>query len=312
MITILSGGTGTPKLIEGLRHLVRDEELTVIVNTADDIWWNGLYVSPDVDTVLYLFANILDTEKYWGIRGDTFYALKQLTRYDAEWTWFSIGDKDLATHIIRTYLLKKGLKLHEIVKYLSRKLGVKATILPMSNDRVETIVETDIGVMNIQEYLVKYRAEPEVYNVKFPGLERALPAPGVIDSIRNAEIIIIGPSNPINSIGPIINLKEVRETLRKTEVPIVAVSPIISGKPVSGPADKFMKALGYDPSPIGIVEIYKDFLDGIIIDVADKVYVEKIERKYGIKAKATNTIMLTLKDKVKLAEEVLDLAKSLK
>lgn len=312
MITLLSGGTGTPKLIEGLRHVVKDEELTVIVNTADDIWWNGLYISPDIDTILYLFANILDTDKYWGIRGDTFHALSQLSEYGAEWTWFSIGDRDLAIHIIRTYLLKKGYRLHEIVKYLSEKMHVKATILPMSNDRVETIVKTDKGTMNIQEYLVKFKAKPEVYEIKFPGLEKAKPAPGVIEAIERADVLIIGPSNPINSIGPIINLREVKEKLIRLKAPIIAVSPIISGKPVSGPADKFMRALGYEPSPIGLVEIYKEFLDGVIIDVVDKDLAKIIMDRYGVKVKVANIIMTTLKDKVKLAEEVLDFAKRMK
>jgi len=312
MITLLSGGTGTPKLIEGLRHVVKDEELTVIVNTADDVWWNGLYISPDVDTILYLFANIIDTDKYWGIRGDTFYALNQLSKYSAEWTWFSIGDRDLATHIIRTYLLKKGYKLHEIVKYLSEKMHVKATILPMSNDRVETIVKTNKGTMNIQEYLVRFKAEPEVYEIKFPGLEKAKPTPGVIEAIERADMLIIGPSNPVNSIGPIISLKGVKEKLTRLKAPIIAVSPIVSGKPVSGPADKFMRALGYEPSPIGIVEIYKEFLDGIVIDVVDRNLAEVIMDKYKVKVKVANTIMVTLKDKVKLAEEVLDFAKRMK
>ena len=312
MITLLSGGTGTPKLIEGLRHVVKDEELTVIVNTADDVWWNGLYISPDIDTILYLFANILDTDKYWGIRGDTFHALNQLSKYSAEWTWFSIGDRDLATHIIRTYLLKKGYKLHEIVKYLSEKMHVKATILPMSNDRVETIVKTNKGTMNIQEYLLRFKAEPEVYEIKFPGLEKAKPAPGVIEAIERADMLIIGPSNPVNSIGPIISLKKVKEKLTRLKAPIIAVSPIISGKPVSGPADKFMRALGYEPSPIGIVEIYKEFLDGIVIDVVDRSLAKVIMDKYKVKVKVANTIMVTLKDKVKLAEEVLDFAKRMK
>lgn len=312
MITLLSGGTGTPKLIEGLRRVVKDEELTVIVNTADDIWWNGLYISPDIDTILYLFAGVLDTDKYWGIRGDTFHALSQLSEYGAEWTWFSIGDRDLAIHIIRTYLLKKGYRLHEIVKYLSEKMHVKATILPMSNDRVETIVKTDKGTMNIQEYLVKFKAEPEVYEIKFPGLEKAKPAPGVIEAIERADVLIIGPSNPINSISPIINLREVKDKLIKLKAPIIAVSPIISGKPVSGPADKFMRALGYEPSPIGLVEIYKEFLDGVIIDVVDKDLAKIIMDRYEVKVKVANIIMTTLKDKVKLAEEVLDFAKRMK
>ncbi|RLF19108.1 MAG: 2-phospho-L-lactate transferase, partial [Thermoprotei archaeon] len=168
-LVVLSGGTGTPKLIEGLRRILDDKEITVIVNVADNFWWNGLYVAPDVDTVLYLFANLLDTEKYWGIIGDTFNFLQQAKVYGIEMDWFNIGDKDLAVHLVRTMLLKKGYTLTQVTKYLAKRLDISAHILPATDDHIETYVLTNLGNLHIQEFLVKYRFQPEVYGITFPG-----------------------------------------------------------------------------------------------------------------------------------------------
>lgn len=312
MITILSGGTGTPKLIEGLRHIIKDDKLTIIANTSDDFWWNGLYISPDVDTLIYLFTNILDTKKYWGIKGDTFNFLSQAKQYGIEQEWFNIGDRDLAIHVIRTYLLRKGYRLHEVVSYILKKLKINAKILPMSNNRISTYVYTDKGKMGIQEFLVKYEGKPEVFKIEFLGIEEAKPAPGVIESILNAEAIIIGPSNPINSIGPIISIKEVKHALVKSKAPKVAISPIISGKPLSGPADKFMKAMGYDVSPLGVIEVYREFINGIIIDKLDIKLTDAIRKNYNVEVATTNTIMRSLNDKISLAKETLKLAWKIK
>ncbi len=312
MVVFLSGGTGTPKLIEGFRHIVSDEEITVIVNTSDDIYWNGLYVSPDLDTIVYLFAGFLDTEKYWGIRNDTFNFLEQAKIYGLEKTWFNIGDRDLAIHVLRTYLMNKGLTLTEVTKYISRKLGIKARIYPMCNEHVETFVELlDGRVLNIQEYLVKYRFEPEVKRVFFRGLERAKAEKETLKAILDSELIIIGPSNPINSIGPILSVKGVKEALKEAKAPIIAVSPIISNRPISGPADKFMKAYGLDPSPLGIAKFYKGLIDGLVIDIADEALRLIIEKKFKIRVHVAKTVMESLSDKVALAREIMKFARTL-
>lgn len=305
MITILSGGRGTPKLIEGLRNIIRDDEITVIVNTADDFVWNGLYISPDIDTVIYLFADILDTNKYWGIKEDTYNFLEQAKKYGIKWPWFNIGDKDLAMHIIRTHMINNGFKLHEVVKYMLNKLNITANIIPMSNDRIETYLLTNYGKMHIQEFLVLHRSKPEVYKIWFEGLDRAMPAPGVIESILSSKLIIIGPSNPINSIGPIIGIKNIREALKSSNAIKVAISPLINGKPVSGPADKFMKASGYEPTLIGLTKIYHDIIDILFIDYKDKNYIQYLSSEYNIKVIATNILMNTAHDKIRLAREII-------
>ena len=304
MIVVLSGGTGTPKFLEGLRYVIPDEKINVIVNTADDFIWNGLYISPDLDTVVYLFANLLDTNKYWGVKNDTFNFLEQGKLLGLEKTWFNIGDKDLAIHILRTWLLKKGWKLHEITKYICKRLNVRANILPMSNDKVRTYVLTEIGELHIQEYIVLYKLKPEVYGIKFKGIEKAKPTPGLLNILKNAKLIIIGPSNPVNSIGPIVNIKEIRNCLRKLNIPKIIISPLVQDKPISGVADKFMKILGYESTPIGLYEMFKDFITGIVIDKKDQVYENEL-KKFGIDVLCTNIIMNTAEDKIRLAKEVI-------
>lgn len=305
MITVLSGGRGTPKLLMGLRRVVDDSQLTVIVNTADDIWWNGLYVSPDLDTVIYLFANLLDTNKFWGIMDDTFNFLAQAKVYGIEWPWFNVGDRDLAMHVIRTRLMMNGHSLSDVTRYISGKLGIGADIIPATDDKIDTFVTTPKGIMNIQEYLVKHRAGMIVEEIEFHGLDNAKPAPGVCEAIRSSDLIIIGPSNPINSIGPIIWIRGVQEALEDTTAPILAVSPLSAGKPYSGPADKFMRASGYEPSPLGLAKIYNRFLDLLVIDVSDKEYTSKISDLYDVKVYTTDISMNTLDDCIRLAKEVM-------
>lgn len=308
MITILSGGRGTPKLIEGIRSVVDDSKLTIIVNTADDIWWNGLYISPDVDTILYLFSGLLDTEKYWGVKGDTFNFLNMAKKYDIEMPWFNIGDKDLAIHIVRTYFIYKGYKLNDIISYLSSKLGIKAKIFPATNDKIDTYVTIPSGKINIQEYLVKFKAEPEVLKIEFSGLDGAKPAPGVINSILNSKLIVIGPSNPINSIGPIIWIKDIYNALLTANAVKIGVSPIKGSSPFSGPADKFMRAMGYESSPLGLAQIYSDLLDYLIIDYADEKYKELIFKTHNIYVVTANISLDTMEEKISLARKILELA----
>jgi len=309
LITALAGGVGAARFLQGLLKLVAEEELTVIVNTGDDIELYGLHISPDLDIVMYTLAGIVDEEKGWGIRGDTFYCLEMLQRYRYE-TWFGLGDRDIATHIHRTYLLKGGLQLSQVTATLSQSLGLKVRIIPMTDERFETIVLTDKGRMHFQEYLVKRGAQDKVINVEFEGVENAHPSPAVLDSLSNSDTIVICPSNPIVSIGTILSINGVRNALRETRAKVVAVSPIVGGAPVKGPADKLMLGLGVEVSAYGVASLYKDFLDAFIIDHVDKVEKPRIEA-LGMRVVVTNTIMRTIQDKVQLADVILSLTRKL-
>ena len=300
----LAGGVGAARFLTGLIKLVDEEELTVVVNTGDDIELYGLHISPDIDIVTYTLAEIVDEEKGWGIKGDTFHCLRMLGKYGYE-TWFRLGDRDLATHIHRTYLLRSGLKLSEVTAEICRALGLKVRILPMTDDRFETRIITREGSMHFQEYLVKRGARDEVLGVEFVGVEDAKPAPGVIQSILNAEGVIVCPSNPIVSIGTILSVKGIREALRQTRARKVAITPIISGAPIKGPADKLMKGLGLEVSAYSVANLYKDFLDIFILDTADLMEKASIE-KLGLRVRVTNTIMKSLEDKIRLASVVLE------
>ncbi len=303
MITVLSAGTGTPKFLIGLRKVVPDEEITVVVNTADDFVWNGLYVSPDLDTVTYLFADMLDTSRFWGVRGDTFNFLEQCKALGMRRLWFKIGDRDLATHVLRTYLMRRGFRLHEVTKYICSKLNVRANVMPMTNDRVRTYVLTDRGPLHIQEFVVKHRMRLEVYGITFKNLGKARPVPG-IEVVRRSKAVIIGPSNPVNGIGPILGVRGIREMIRELKVPKVLISPLVEDRPVSGVADKFMRILGYEPSILGLYEMFKDLITHIVIDVRDRKYVEVL-RERNVEVIVTNIVMRSEDDSQRLAEDVL-------
>ncbi len=304
MITALAGGVGAARFLSGLIKLVPQENLTIIVNTGDDIELYGLHISPDIDIIAYTLAGIVDEEKGWGIRGDTFHSLEMLRKYGYE-TWFTLGDRDLATHLHRTILLKRGLKLSEATSEICKALGLGVRILPMTDDKFETWITTDAGSMHFQEYLVKRGARDKVLNVQFLGSEEAKPAPGVVEAILNSEIVIICPSNPIVSIGTILSVKGVREALKKSEARKIAISPIIAGAPVKGPADKLMRGLRLEVSAYAVAHLYRDFLDAFVLDIADEKERKRIEG-LGIKVIVTNTIMKSSEDKVRLAGIVLD------
>mgnify|MGYP001130174600 CR=1 FL=1 len=303
MITVLAGGVGAARFLQGLIKIVPEREVTVIVNTGDDIQLYGLHISPDLDIIMYTLAGIVNKEKGWGIQGDTFHCLETLQRYGYE-TWFKLGDRDFATHIHRTYLLESGVSLSEATRRLCRSLGVEMKILPMTNDRFETKILTDKGVMHFQDYLVRRGARDKVMDVTFEGAEKAQPAPEVIDSILNAEAIIVCPSNPIVSIGTILSVKNVRKALRETRAKGVAISPIVGGAPVKGPADKLMRGLGLEVSAYSVAHLYRDFLDVFIMDHIDQAERERIEG-LGLRVIVTNTIMKSLRDKVRLARVTL-------
>jgi LPPG:FO 2-phospho-L-lactate transferase len=303
MITALAGGVGAARFLTGLVKLVNAKNLSIIVNTGDDIELFGLHISPDIDTVAYTLAGIVDEEKGWGIRGDTFQCLEALKKLGQE-VWFALGDRDLATHIFRTNRLKKGSKLSEVTAEVNRALGLKMAILPMTDDKFETRIVTRQGSLHFQEFLVKRGAKDEVLGVEFLGADTAKPAAGVIDAVMNAELVIVCPSNPVVSIGTILAVKDIRDALKQTAAKKVAISPIVADAPVKGPADKLLRGLGLEVSAYSVAKLYSDFLDTFILDVVDSAEKTKIE-KLGIKVKVTNTIMRTLEDKVQLAKTVL-------
>jgi len=304
MLTALAGGVGAARFLTGLVKLVNGKDLSIIVNTGDDIELFGLHISPDIDIVTYTLAGIVNEEKGWGIRGDTFHCLEALKQFNPE-AWFNLGDKDLATHMFRTDMLKNGLKLSDVTAQISHALGLKVTILPMTDDKFETRILTEMGSVHFQEYLVKRAAKDEVLGVEFIGAKSANPAPGVVESIMEAEMVIICPSNPVVSIGTILAVNSVRDAIRRTDAKKVAISPIIAGAPVKGPADKLLRGLGFEVSAYSVAKLYSDFLDTFILDAADSAEKDKIE-KLGIEVKVTNIIMKSLQDKIELARTVLE------
>jgi LPPG:FO 2-phospho-L-lactate transferase len=303
LITVLAGGVGAARYLQGLIGIIPERNITIIVNTGDDAEFFGLHVSPDIDTILYTLKNMADKKKGWGIKGDSFNCLNMLKKYGYE-TWFKLGDKDLALNIYRTQLLRKGFTLSEATKKISKRLGLNLEILPMTNDKFVTKIETPSETIHFQEYFVKRHAMDEVVDVKFEGVNEAQPGPNVINSILNSDAIIICPSNPIVSIGTILSVKGVKQALKETSAKIVAISPIVGGKTIKGPADKMMQGMGLEASAFGVAELYKDFLNSIVIDQIDETEKTRIE-ELGINVIVTNTIMRTLEDKIQLARVTL-------
>jgi len=299
MITALAGGIGAARFLQGLERIVPQETITVIGNIGDDINLFGLHVSPDLDIIAYTLAGLVDPEKGWGFRNDTYESQRMLRKYGYE-TWFNIGDRDLATHIHRSLLLRRGMRLSEVTQYITRSLGVRAKLLPASDDSVETYVETSKGRMHFEEYLIKWKTKPKVQRVVFHGARKAKPAKGVLDSIRKASGIIVCPSNPIVSIGSILAVPGIRGALQRTHVKVVGISPIVGGRALKGPADKMMRSLGMQPTAAGVAKVYSDFLDTLIIDSMDKELAPEIQM-LGVRAVVANTIMRTMSDKTRLA-----------
>jgi LPPG:FO 2-phospho-L-lactate transferase len=307
MITALGGGVGAAKFLEGLSSVIESEPLNVIVNTGDDICLNGLYISPDVDTIIYRLSGVIDKKKGWGLQGDTFTSLKALERFGLH-TWFNIGDKDIATHIYRTHLRAKGFSATEIASKIAEafELPDNVHIMPMTDRDVETWIQTSEGEMHFQEYLVKRRMKPEVCRVTIRNIDHASPSPGVIDSIEKARAIIICPSNPIISIGPILQVKGVREALKATQAKIIAISPLVGGVPLKGPADRLMKGLGLEVSSAQVARLYSDFIDTMVIDVEDAHENQAIS-DMGLKTLVVDTVMSDKKKSAILASSILEL-----
>ncbi len=306
MIVVLAGGVGAARFLQGLVQVVPQERLAVIVNTGDDRDFYGLHVSPDIDILMYTLAGIVDEAQGWGIRDDTFNTMLQLTSYGNE-GWFMLGDRDLATHIHRTNLLRQGKSLSEITEDLRNQFGLALRILPMTDQSVTTHIQTPVGLLHFQEYMVKRKCSDEVQDVVFVGASESRPAPGVLDAIKDAEAILLAPSNPIVSIGSILAIPGIHDALHESSGMVVAVSPIVGGAPIKGPADKLMHGLKIDVSPVGVARCYRDFLDVMVIDKQDERFVSAIE-DLGIPAVATNTIMDNLEAKKDLASKVLEAA----
>jgi LPPG:FO 2-phospho-L-lactate transferase len=308
MIVVLSGGTGGAKFVDGLRRVVPAEDLTIIVNTGDDHDWWGLHVSPDIDSILYMLAGIVSAERGWGVSGDTFHCLQTMTAL-GEPNWFSVGDRDLATHLLRTRLLSEVHSLTEATRIITNKLGVGARVLPMSDQKVETLVHTPAGELSFQEFFVKRRYQVEVDSVRFAGAMDAKPAPGTLEAIAAADAILIAPSNPITSIGPILAVPGIREALSKAEAKVAGVSPIIGTQAVSGPAAALMASQNLPPSIAGVAAYYADFLDTLIVDNSDAEASGRPPMQ-SIHCLATHILMRTDDDRQRIARTALKAAMS--
>jgi LPPG:FO 2-phospho-L-lactate transferase len=300
MITVLTGGTGGAKFVWGLAQIVPPELLTVIVNTGDDLRWWGLHVSPDLDSVLYALGGKLSRDRGWGYEGDSFRTLDRMRALGAK-VWFQLGDLDLATHLYRTELLASGKTLTETTAELCRAMGVKVRLLPMSDDAVSTVVNTPDGELHFQEYFVRERAKPPVLEVTYEGAGKAATAAGVLQAIIHADLVLIAPSNPVTSIGPILAVPGVRDALRCTTAQVVAVSPIVGGAAVSGPAGEMLKMRGFAVSAAGIAGYYRDLIDALIVDARDEKEREAIANE-KVHVAFTNTIMTSDEEKIGLAK----------
>lgn len=300
----IAGGVGGARLAQGLAQALPSQDLTVVVNTGDDFRHLGLYISPDLDTVCYTLAGLSDPVKGWGRQDESWHMMEELETLGGP-TWFNLGDRDLATHLARTRLLKQGLTLSQATAELCRAWGIGQAVLPMSDQPVSTIVLCDEGELGFQEYFVARRCEPEVSGFRFDGIETALPAPGLIEALEAAELVVVCPSNPWVSIDPVLLLPGVRPLL--VDKPVVAVSPIIGGGTVKGPAAKMFAELGIEPSALAVAEHYADFLSGFVLDKVDL----GLDEKMAIPTLVTDTIMKTAADRRRLAAEVLDFARRL-
>jgi LPPG:FO 2-phospho-L-lactate transferase len=308
MIVALAGGVGAAKFLRGLVEVMPPEELTIISNTGDDIELFGLHISPDIDIVAYTLSGLVDEERGWGIRGDTFTSLARLRHY-GEATWFNLGDQDLATHILRTHRLRAGYSLTEVTAMLGQALGLRVRMLPMCDQPVPSMVRTPAGLFHFQEYLVQRGGQEDVLEVVYQNIADARPAAGLLQAIAQAEAILICPSNPIISIGPILAVPGVRQALQECVAPVVAVSPIIQGATLKGPADTMLRGLGFEVSAYGVAQYYGDILTTLVIDILDAVLQPRL-LNLGLHIEVTNTIMRTLADKHALARTALTVART--
>jgi LPPG:FO 2-phospho-L-lactate transferase len=301
-VAALAGGVGASKLLLGLNRVMDPRELTAIVNTGDDLSLHGLEISPDLDIVTYTLGGVVNPKTGWGFRQETFRLLERLAVLGGP-SWFNLGDRDLATHIYRTDRLRRGATLSQVADEVRRALGVAATILPMSDQPVRTKIRAKRGWLAFQEYFVKLRAKPVVREIRFEGCEESRPAPGVLEALRKTERIVICPSNPMISVGPILAVPGIREALRERREAVLAVCPLVGGKSLKGPSDKMMRQMGLQSSALGVAKLYRDFCGTLMIDSAD-VRQKKAIESLGMKVVVAPTVMQTLGDKVRLARAV--------
>ena len=304
MITVLSGGIGGAKLLAGLTRVMPPEQITVVGNTGDDIEWFGLRICPDLDIVAYTLGGRVNPQTGWGVHGDTFECLGALRAYGGE-TWFQLGDRDLATHLFRTQLLRQGLKLSEVTQRICNALGVRSLLIPMTDAYVPTRIVTDEGELHLQEYLVRDQSRPTVRALRYSDIECAQPAPQVKESILSAEAVIICPSNPLISIGPILAVPALKASLESTSAPVIAVTPLVRGQALKGPTAKMLQELGHSVSAQSVAQIYQNVVDIFVLDERDAHLREDIEA-LGMKVVTTNTIMTGLDEKLRLARQVLE------
>jgi LPPG:FO 2-phospho-L-lactate transferase len=309
-VAVLCGGIGGVKLVEGLQELLPAEALSVVCNTGDDQEFWGLHVSPDVDTVLYTLAGLINREQGWGLDSESFQALELLERY-GEPTWFKLGDRDLATHVLRTELLRQGVRLTEITADLAGRLGIGCQVIPMSDDRLRTKVVTPDGVLDFQDYFVRRRYEPPVDEVRYEGADKAMPSPEAVAAILSATTIILAPSNPIASIGPMLAVSGLRQALAQASGMRIAVSPLIGGEAIKGPTVPMMQAAGLAISPVGVSQAYDGLIDAMVIDRQDVAYKPTLE-EHGLKVLVTDTVMEGFEGRLRLAAEVLDFKAAVK
>jgi LPPG:FO 2-phospho-L-lactate transferase len=299
----LAGGVGAARFLDGLARVLAPERLVVIGNTGDDAEIHGLHVSPDLDTVTYTLAGLADRKRGWGIRGDSFRCLETLGRLGAE-TWFQLGDCDLATHVYRTERLRQGATLTEVTAEITRRLGVEAAIVPMSDDAVRTRICTSSGELEFQTYFVKRRARDSVAGLRFEGAGEAAPAPGVLEAITHAEAIIVCPSNPFISVGPILAVPGIREALRQVRDRVAAVSPIVGGRALKGPAADMMRSLKMRCAAVEVACLYKDFAGTFVLDEVDRKQAAEV-RAADVQPVVTNTIMSGRRERKSLARAVI-------
>lgn len=302
MITVFAGGVGASRFLQGLVQVVDPASVTVISNTGDDVEMFGLHISPDTDIVIYSLAGAINPETGWGLAGDSFAVVDQLQRFGYE-RWFNLGDKDLAMAIHRTRLMHQGLPMHQVVAGLVRDWDLRCTILPMSDERIETRILGPDGILPFQDYMVRLRTDVEVTGVQFAGIESARPAPGVLEAIRDAEAVILAPSNPIVSIGPILAVDGIRDALAATKAKRAAISPIIAGQVVKGPAAKMLESLGHEVSAVGVARIYRGLIDLFVLDEQDRALVPEVEA-LGMHTLVCDTMMTGPERKAELARDV--------
>ncbi len=274
MITILAGGSGSVKLVRGFAS--QRSDINVIVNVGDNYWLYGMYICPDIDTITYGLADLLDHDKGWGIKKDTFGFLRQMEIFGEE-TWFRIGDRDTATHLTRTNMLKNGKSLSDITKWMCEKFAIEIKLIPVTDNAIETRIITNKGAMHIQEFWVKHRGLDSVEGIEYKGADKARPNPDAVNAIHDSSLVIIAPGNPLTSIGPILAIKGIRKELAKKKNKVVAISPIIGNSAISGPTGKYMEAAGMEVSVLGIAKMYAHVCSNLVIDTKDRMQTKEIE-----------------------------------